>query len=274
MDILMSTDADNMQFHGDVEFGDGTAQTPSITNVGDSNTGLYYPDVDKLGVTTGGTHRATFSSTGLDVDGSVVARPASGNDAVVVSGRAGGTSAYTVTLSPNQLSANRDIKFPDSSGTLALVGQGGEGGASATVSNDTSTNSDSYYPILFTQSSGSLGTAYVSNTKLYYNPSSGQLNATNFNSLSDARNKTDIATLEDSLDKVMQMRGVSFKWKDSGEKSLGVIAQELETVIPEAVHTSEKGIKTVSYGLIIGVLIEAIKDQQAQIDELKSLLNK
>lgn len=270
----MSTDADNMQFHGDVEFGDGTAQTPSITNVGDNNTGLYYPEADKLGVTTGGTHRATFSSTGLDVNGNVATRPATGNDAVVVSGRAGGSSSYSVTVSPNQLSANRDIKLPDASGTLALVGQGGEGGSSAALSNDTSTNSDSYYPVLSTETSGSLASAYVSNTKLYYNPSSGQLNATNFNSLSDSRSKENIQTLSDCLHTVSQMRGVSFNWKDSGQKSIGVIAQELETILPEAVHTGESGIKTVSYGLIIGVLIEAIKEQQIQIDELKSLLNK
>lgn len=263
------SDLDNMQFHGDVEFGDGTAQTPSITNVGDTNTGLYYPDADKLGVTTGGVHIATFSSTGVDVDGSVLARPASGNDALEVSGRAGGTSSYKVTLSPNQLSANRNIKLPDSDGTLALVGEGGGGGSSATISNDTSTNSDSYYPLMATQSSGSLGSAYVSNSKLYYNPSSGQLNATNFNSLSDARSKEDVSTLSGSLDKVLSMRGVNFTWKDSGEKSIGVIAQELEEVLPEAVHTGERGTKSVSYGLIIAVLIEAIKEQQSQIDELK-----
>lgn len=268
------SDLDNMQFHGDVEFKDGTASTPSITNIGDSNTGLYYPEADKLGVTTGGTHRATFSSTGIDVDGSVVVRPASGNDSIALAGRAGGSNSYTVNVSPNELSANRNIKFPDASGTLALVGQGGEGGSSASLSNDTSTNSDSYYPVLSTETSGSLASAYVSNTKLYYNPSSGQLNATNFNSLSDARSKENIQTLSDCLNTVSQMRGVSFNWKDSGQKSIGVIAQELETVLPEAVHTGESGIKTVSYGLIIGVLIEAIKEQQIQIDELKSLLNK
>ena len=60
--------------------------------------------------------------------------------------------------------------------------------------------------------------------------------------------------------------------KDSGDASVGVIAQELETVLPEAVYTSDRGIKSVSYGMIIGVLIESIKDQQAQIDELKAKL--
>jgi hypothetical protein len=269
---MSGTDADNMQFHGDVEFGNGTQQTPSLTNVGDNDTGFYFPEQDKIGVTIAGTHKVTFSGDGVDVTGSVTTKPAAGNDSVVVAGRAGGTSSYAVTVSPNVLTANRNIKFPDSSGTLALVGEGGAGGSSATVTNDTSTNSDSYYPLMFTDVSGTLGTAYVSSTKMYYNPSGGQLSCTNFNSLSDARSKENVKTLENSLDKVMNMRGVSFTWKDSGDASVGVIAQELETVLPEAVYTSDRGIKSVSYGMIIGVLIESIKDQQAQIDELKAKL--
>lgn len=270
----MSVDSDNMQFHGDVEFGDGSASSPSITNVGDTNTGIFFPNANEVGVSADATHVASFKTSGLEVKGTVKSQTLSGKDTLVVSGGDSGSSSYELTLKPNTLTANRTITFPDQGGVVALAGQGGGGGSSTSVSNDTTTNSDSFFPVLSNISSGTLTESFVSSTKMYYNPSSGQLTATNFNSLSDARSKENIQSLSDCINMVSRMRGVSFNWKDSGQKSIGVIAQELETVLPEAVHTGESGIKTVSYGLIIGVLIEAIKEQQKQIDELTSLVNK
>jgi hypothetical protein len=82
---------------------------------------------------------------------------------------------------------------------------------------------------------------------------------------SDERLKTDVKTIDDALDKVMNMRGVSYT--KSAEKGIGVIAQEIEKVLPEVVTDGEY--KSVAYGNIVGVLIEAIKEQQKQIDELK-----
>ena len=65
-----------------------------------------------------------------------------------------------------------------------------------------------------------------------------------------------------------ELRGVSFDWKKSGFSSYGVIAQELEDVLPELVHGEEP--KTVNYNGIIGVLIEAVKELKKEIVELKS----
>ena len=101
----------------------------------------------------------------------------------------------------------------------------------------------------------------------------GNVQAADFNSTSDARYKIDIQTVTSALDKVSKLRGVSFNWKDSGKPAIGVIAQEVEQVIPEVVHTSENR-KTVSYGNLVGVLIEAIKEQQQQIQELQRQLAK
>lgn len=100
------------------------------------------------------------------------------------------------------------------------------------------------------------------------------LNAINVNSTSDINEKTDVVTIGNALNSVLQMRGVRFKWKNTGIDSIGVIAQEMEQILPEVVHTSDTGRKTVSYGNIIGVLIEAIKDQQQQIDELKVVISR
>jgi hypothetical protein len=67
---------------------------------------------------------------------------------------------------------------------------------------------------------------------------------------------------------VSQMRGVRYTWKDNGIAGVGVIAQEIEQVLPEVVSNSGDH-KTVSYGNVVGVLIEAIKELKAEIEELK-----
>jgi hypothetical protein len=82
---------------------------------------------------------------------------------------------------------------------------------------------------------------------------------------SDERLKTNIRTIDNALDKVSAMRGVYFD-KD-GRSSTGVIAQEIEKVLPEVVHDGEY--KSVAYGNIVGVLIEAIKELQAKVDKLE-----
>jgi len=102
---------------------------------------------------------------------------------------------------------------------------------------------------------------------------SGTLNAANFNTTSDAALKTNVETLNGSLDAVKSLRGVSFDWLENGGSEIGVIAQEVEAVLPDVVSTNDEGIKSVKYGNMVAVLIEAIKEQQAQIDELKAQLN-
>lgn len=101
----------------------------------------------------------------------------------------------------------------------------------------------------------------------------GTVNAANFNTTSDATLKTNVETLSGSLDAVKAMRGVSFDWIESGKSEVGVIAQEIEEVIPDLVNTNEQGIKSVKYGNMVAVLIEAIKDQQKRIEALEAQLN-
>ena len=94
--------------------------------------------------------------------------------------------------------------------------------------------------------------------------------ATDINSTSDMRCKTNIQTIDSAASKVGQLRGVNFDWKDSGKKSMGVIAQEVEEVLPEVVVTDDEGMKKVNYQAMVGVLIEAVKDLQARLDEHES----
>ena len=86
---------------------------------------------------------------------------------------------------------------------------------------------------------------------------------------SDASLKTNIETIEGALGKVESIRGVTFDRIEDGSTSVGVVAQELEAVLPEAVHTDANGTKMVAYGNVTGLLIEAVKELSAQVAELK-----
>jgi hypothetical protein len=90
---------------------------------------------------------------------------------------------------------------------------------------------------------------------------------------SDKSLKTNIKPLQNSLEKIKQLQGVSFNWKESGRADIGLVAQDVEKVFPELVSTNENNLKSVEYGNLVGVLIEAVKEQQKQIDELKSKCN-
>ena len=87
---------------------------------------------------------------------------------------------------------------------------------------------------------------------------------------SDSRLKENIVTVDSALDKVMKMRGVYFNKSDDPTRRIGVIAQEVEQVLPEVVHTDDtpEQMKAVSYANIVGLLIEAVKEQQEMIKKL------
>ena len=105
----------------------------------------------------------------------------------------------------------------------------------------------------------------------------GQLRCTSLIQSSDIRLKEDITPIDNALDTVMNLQGISFKWREEEYsdtpqegRETGLIAQEVEEVLPEVVSTDSEGYKSVEYGNIVSVLIEAIKSQQSQIDELKA----
>ena len=100
---------------------------------------------------------------------------------------------------------------------------------------------------------------------------SGIVTATDFNSTSDVKLKKNIKQIEDPISKIMSIEGVSFNWKSDNRPSLGVIADQLENILPELVSGGDT--KTVNYNGLVGLLIECVKNQQKQIDELKDQLN-
>jgi hypothetical protein len=105
--------------------------------------------------------------------------------------------------------------------------------------------------------------------------SSGNFTATgNVTAYSDVTLKENIETIPNALDKVLNLRGVEFDRndKENNPHEIGVIAQEVEEVVPEVVLTNEEGLKSVAYGNLVGLLIESIKELKAEVNDLKAQL--
>jgi hypothetical protein len=99
--------------------------------------------------------------------------------------------------------------------------------------------------------------------------SAGGVIAVTFTSTSDINLKTNIKPIISPISKLLELNGVTFDWKKTKESSIGVIAQEVEKVFPELIKETSDNYKTVNYNGLVGVLIEAIKEQQDQINILK-----
>jgi hypothetical protein len=107
------------------------------------------------------------------------------------------------------------------------------------------------------------------------------INGITVNLTSDARFKRNLLPIDSALGKVLSLNGLSFEWrveeyKDKGfpeGRHYGVIAQEIEKVLPEVVKERPDGSKSVAYMEIIPVLIEAIKEQQKEIEQLNKKLS-
>jgi hypothetical protein len=101
-----------------------------------------------------------------------------------------------------------------------------------------------------------------------------------YGSPSDISLKTNIKPLEGALEKVMKLQGVSFTWKEDTDTNkivgikddIGFIAQEVQEVLPDLVRKNDNGLLSLRDKGIIALLVEAVKEQQNQIDELKYLL--
>jgi hypothetical protein len=155
------------------------------------------------------------------------------------------------------------IEFYDNGGPLHLLVSGGVSGTSPAFSATAASNTN----FTFKTSSGG------SQTIAFTIASSGITAAGNVTAFSDVRLKHDIKTIEGGLEIVEKLRGVTYKRKDTekDKENIGVIAQEVEEILPQIVNTAndEMGTKSVDYGKITSVLIEAVKELSARVKELE-----
>ena len=100
------------------------------------------------------------------------------------------------------------------------------------------------------------------------------MKAVSFLTSSDRRLKTDLHILDSALERILSLHGYDFLWQSDGRRDIGIIAQEVEAVFPDLVHTDPNtGLKSVQYPNLIAPMIEAIREQQSTISEQKSKID-
>ena len=190
--------------------------------------------------------------------------PALGTPSSIVLTNATGTVTNITLVTPN-VGTPSYINLTNATGTASSL--------TANIANfinvtDDTTSNVTVYPIFANNTSGAI-TEQVSSTKLTFNPSTGLLTSTDYNSSSDMTLKQDITYIQNPLDIISQLTGFGFTWKDSKQKAYGLSAQEVEKVIPEIVRDRPDGTKGINYMNLTAFLIEAIKDLKQEIQELK-----
>ena len=240
----------------------------------DYTSGIYIGEfIGQIAIDNATTKAGWFGLSTVTVDSSAaVANTMFSADPQIILGNVGTSNAVSLAIgsgSDNRIhqlngSGNTIFKFPAADGTTGQVLKtNGSGDISwAAQSSNTNTTYTAGNGLTLSGTEFLMSGGYTGNFT-----ASGDITA-----YSDKRLKRNIETISDPLDIVTKLRGVKFE-KD-GRHGTGVIAQEVEEVLPEVVHTDAEGMKSVAYGNIVGVLIEAIKDQQAQIDDLISRLPK
>jgi hypothetical protein len=283
--------------------GTGAAST---TNIGTAAlTGAFTKTINiGTGGTTGSTTAINLGSTvGSTTTISGVLSLAGSSSGSVKFQAAAAAGSVTYTLPSADASVSGYALVSNGSGTLSWAAAG------ATLAADTSTTT--LYLGMSTASTGAWTSAKV-NTSLVYNASTNILStpglavtastvsttaatgalivtggvgiggavfttgnitsAADIVSNSDRRMKSDIQPITSALEKVQAITGVTFIKNGVEKRTAGVIAQDVLSVHPEVVHENEDGMLSVSYGNMVGLLIEAIKEQQEQINELKAKL--
>ena len=205
-----------------------------------SGTGLSGSDTYDGSANT--TFTVTSNATNSNTASTIVARDGSGN-----------FSAGTITAT---LSGNADTATTATNATNITL---------ADESSDTTC-----FPVFATGATGNQAPK-TDSSALTYNASTGTLAATNVNSTSDANLKENIETIVGSIDILKDINGVRFVWKDLGTPSVGVIAQDVEKVLPELVsERDDTGTKSVNYNGLVGVLIEAVKELSTRVSKLEN----
>ena len=249
--------------------------------IGDSNDEITIPgNLTVTGTTTTNNVETVSTSNGVIFEGNVA-------------------DANELTLLAGTVSADRTVTLPDATGTVALTSDIPtnnnqlSNGAGYITSFDITTQTDSKY-LRSNANDTASGIITISNSTASTTKTTGALVVTGGVGISgdlnvggdvvayassDERLKDNIELISNPIEKVQSLKGVTWNWNDDASETqkstpnVGVIAQDVEKVLPQLVHDRDNGFKGVDYAKLTGLLIEAIKDQQKQIDELKSKLS-
>jgi hypothetical protein len=293
---------------GNIALSAGSASTPSLYFVGDTQTGLFTPSAGRFGISALGFERFQTNPSGVYISGICTATTFVGNLTGTASNATLAVTATTATYATSAGIGSTTTRIPYLTGSVTSSGANGTATAIAsgvivdanisasaaiavsklaasTISNITlgsnlATLTRGSY-LTGSNYNGSTATTWAvdadtasTGDKIVVRDGSGDFSANiitcvDLNSTSDVNLKEDIRPVDNALEKVNRLEGVNFTWKKDQRKSIGVIAQELEQIFPELV-TEVSSTKTVNYNGLIGVLIEAVKELSAEVEELKN----
>lgn len=290
---------------------DGSASTPSIQGT-DTNTGVWFPAADTVAIATNGTERMRVDSNGdVGIGGLPLYTTPSTRGTVTINGSSSsvltlssagssstasyfyydGTNLIQNVVSSGYLSFgtnNTERARFDSSGNL-IIGTN-SAGATLTVYHGGNQKSADFYgagntsgtPVMSCRKGANDSTTSNVYIQFLYNnggTGSGQINGNGgsqaaFGSYSDIRLKENVESLIPQLNKICALRPVEFDYIETGEHQIGFIAQEMQTVYPDAVATGENGMLTVTgWNKTEARLVSAIKELSAKVDALQIEIN-
>ena len=253
----------------------GSASSPSLTKLGDTNTGVFFPSNNTLALSTGGSEKVRFLS-----NGNVGIGETSPGEKLEISDISPVLSLFSIrnndSFSPSDnLGAikfkSNDFNWQGDSYAEISTNFNNNLGFAPAINFKISTDSSSAPSTKMTiRANGNVGIGETSpSEKLEVN---GNILASGtITENSDERLKENLEPIDSALDKVKQISGYTYTRNDLEDKDkrhLGVIAQDVLKVVPEAVHGSEDTKYSVAYGSLVSVLIEAIKEQDTKIEML------
>jgi hypothetical protein len=203
------------------------------------------------------------------------ATPTTGNSVVFADGADWFTNNLTVARNSSTIEGVADdfvldikgieVEFVYDGTTWEVFAYTGPAGPNDVIYTQNDTTSTTLYPVMVS-GAGINTTPKVTTTTNYlsFNATTGQITAIDFNSASDRGLKTDVTKINNSIEILKQLSPVSFNWTTTGEKSYGLIAQEVEKILPELVSETNN-VKSVRYIPLIAMLIDAIVELDKRI---------
>jgi hypothetical protein len=273
-DILLDPTAGLISVKGNVSMQDGTAKFLSSGG----NSIVFGNDLVITGsIITTGNITTTGTINGLTFSTGIVS-----SSAQIITNLPTGTVSGSSQITYASISSIPAGIVSGSSQVTPLLPTGVVSGSAQTIANlPTGTVSGSSQVTLSSTTGGSTSSNVQFNSLgigMAASATAGRIDATNdvvaFSS-SDIRFKENIVPIENALDKISKISGNTYDWKEENKiehgyegNDVGVIAQEIEAVLPQLVQTRENGFKAVKYDKLVALLIEGIKEQQTQIHSL------
>lgn len=263
--VRVSANSGSTQDRKQLNFINTSSVTVSVTSGTTGNANIAFS-------VTGSAQGATGpqGATGAGSQGSTGPQGASGSAGPGSQGPQGASGAGSQGANGNQGATG--------AGPQGSSGAQGASGSAGTI-NDETASSSTHYPVLSTTTSGTLSGVQVSSTKLYFQPSTGTLSATDFAVVSDQRLKDIHGDITDATDKVINLSTVEYTWNETAKTlgfsedtrvQVGLIAQELEGIYDTLVHKGDDGYLRVNYDKVVPILVQAIKELNERVKKLES----